>query len=72
MGGKNLLLFQEMLKDAKVDDRYLFHDLVNGFRLTGELKPSGQFPPKFKVAAVSVEELGGQSRLFQQHLMLAV
>ena len=57
MQGKNLLLFKEMLRDAKVDDKFLFHDLVNGFRLTGELKPSGQFPPKFKVAALSVDEL---------------
>ena len=38
-------------------DENLFHDLTSGFRITGELVPSGQFPPKCKVAALSVDDL---------------
>ena len=57
MQPKNLLLFKEMLRDACVGDDHLFHDLTSGFRITGELEPSGQFPPKCKVAALSVADL---------------
>lgn len=46
MGSKNLLLFKQMLKDAGVPDEQLFGDMVQGFRLTGPLEPSGLFPPK--------------------------
>ena len=46
MQSKKLLLFKEMLSDANVQDAYLFDDMV---RLTEDLKPSGQFPPKCKV-----------------------
>ena len=46
MGSKNLLLFKQMLKDAGVPDEQLFGDMVQGFRLTGPLEPSGLFPHK--------------------------
>ena len=45
MGSKKLLLFKQMLTDAGVPDENLFNDMVNGFRLTGPLEPSGLFPP---------------------------
>ncbi|CAE7500492.1 unnamed protein product, partial [Symbiodinium pilosum] len=57
MQPKNLLLFKEMLRDACVGDDNLFHDFTSGFRITGELEPSGKFPPKCKVAALSVADL---------------
>ena len=57
MQPKNLLLFKEMLRDACVSDENLFHDLTSGFRITGELEPSGQFPPKRQAAALSVDDL---------------
>ena len=57
MQPKNLLLFKEMQRDACVGDENLFHDLTSGFRITGELEPSGQFPPKCKAAALSVDDL---------------
>ncbi|CAE7836634.1 unnamed protein product [Symbiodinium sp. CCMP2592] len=44
MGSKKLLLFKQMLKDAGVPDERLFEDMVQGFRLTGPLEPSGLFP----------------------------
>ena len=57
MGTKKLLLFREMLADAGVQDSHLFEDMAHGFRITGELQPSGQFPAKCKVAALSVADL---------------
>ena len=68
MGSKNLLLFKQMLSDAGVPDDRLFEDLVNGFRLTGNLEPSGLFPPKYKPAVVSVEELRRSSQ-WAKHLI---
>ena len=68
MGSKNLLLFKQMLSDAGVPDDKLFEDLVNGFRLTGNLEPSGLFPPKYKPAVVSVEELRRSSQ-WAKHLI---
>ena len=44
MGSKRLLLFKQMLADAGVPDENLFNDMVNGFRLTGPLEPSGLSP----------------------------
>ena len=41
---KRITLFEEMLRDAGVQDQSLVEDLKQGFRLTGELKPSGLFP----------------------------
>ena len=68
MGSKKLLLFKQMLADAGVPDENLFEDMVNGFRLTGNLEPSGLFPPKYKPAVVSVEELRRSSQ-WAKHLI---
>eukprot|EP00439_Symbiodinium_sp_Y106_P008876 s11850_g1.t1 len=54
MKGKNLLLFQEMLRDAGVDDPHLLEDMTKGFKLIGALPPSGQFPRKLKPAILDV------------------
>ena len=40
MKGKNFLLFQEMLRDAGVDDPHLLEDMTKGFKLIGALPPS--------------------------------
>ena len=68
MGTKRLLLFRQMMQDAGVQDENLFEDMVNGFRLTGTLPPSGLFPPKYKPATVSVEELRRTSE-WTKHLI---
>ena len=54
---KRLLLFKEMLKDAGVVDQALFEEVCSGFRLVGDLSPSGQFPSQWKPAALGVEQL---------------
>ena len=68
MGTKRLLLFRQMMQDAGVQDEHLFEDMVNGFRLTGTLPPSGLFPPKYKPATVSVDELRRTSE-WTKHLI---
>lgn len=57
MASKRLLLFREMLKDAGVQDERLFQDMCMGFKLVGDLDPSGQFQHSFKPAALDVEQL---------------
>ena len=49
MGSKRLLLLQELMSDAGVQDRELVADMASGFRLTGELRPSGLFPRQLKL-----------------------
>ena len=48
MGGKNLLLFREMLESVGYPGRGLAGDIIPGFRATGDLPPpfAGAFPPK--------------------------
>ncbi|CAL1132314.1 unnamed protein product [Cladocopium goreaui] len=55
--GKRLLLFKEMAADANVGDETLFQELTEGFRLTGEMPQSKQFPAKLKPAMISVQQL---------------
>ena len=55
--GKRLLLFTEMAADANVGDETLFQELTEGFRLTGEMPQSKQFPAKLKPAMISVQQL---------------
>ena len=57
MASKRLLLFKEMLSDAGVNDPRLFDELCSGFKLVGDLLPSGQFKPQWKPAALGVEQL---------------
>ena len=57
MKSKRLLLFQEMMRDAGVEDEQLFFDMCQGFKLVGDLDPSGQFPHQFKPASLDVEQL---------------
>ena len=54
---KRLLLFKHMAADAGVGDDNLFQELVDGFRLTGEMPKSKQFPSQFKPAMISVQQL---------------
>ena len=57
MATKRLLLFKEMMADAGVAGPLLFEELCNGFRLVGDLSPSGQFPPQWKPAVLGIEQL---------------
>ncbi|CAE7818168.1 unnamed protein product, partial [Symbiodinium necroappetens] len=70
MTGKNLLLFQEMARDAGVEDPYLFEDLNRGFRLIGSLPPFGQFPKKLKPAVLDESQLKATAR-WSKHLVEA-
>lgn len=57
LSGKRLILFQEMASDAGVGDETLFQELVDGFRLTGEMSQSRQLPAQLKPALISVQQL---------------
>ena len=59
--GKRLLLFKEMAADAKVGDEHLFTELIQGFKLTGEMPESKQFPARLKPAMISVQQLKDSS-----------
>ena len=62
MSSKRLLLFKQMMADAAIVDEKLFDELRQGFRLTGQLEPSGLFKPKFRPAELTVEELRRTSK----------
>ena len=70
MASKRLLLFKEMMQDAGVPDENLFADMCSGFKLVGDLDPSGQFPHQFKPAALDVEQLQ-QTALWAQKAVLS-
>ena len=55
--GKPLLLFKHMAEDAKVGDQGLFNELTSGFKLTGEMPESHQFPSRLKLAQISMQQL---------------
>ena len=59
--GKRLLLFKEMAADAKVGDEHLFTELIEGFKLTGQMPESKQFPARLKPAMISVQQLKDSS-----------
>ena len=66
MKSKRLLLFQEMMRDARVADESLFVDMCQGFKLVGDLDPSGQFPHQFKPASLDVEQLKQTAKWAQE------
>ena len=51
------VLFKQMCNDAGVGDQTLFKELTEGFRLTGRMCESGQFPRKLRPAAITVKQL---------------
>ncbi|CAE7739197.1 unnamed protein product [Symbiodinium sp. CCMP2592] len=57
MDSKKIALFQEMLADAGIADPHLIKDFVEGFRITGELQPSGMFQKRLKPASLSHDDL---------------
>lgn len=59
--GKRLALFKRMAEDAGVGDATLFDELISGFRLTGLMPESHQFPKKLKPALISVQQLKDSS-----------
>ena len=58
---KRLLLFKEMAAEAGVGDEHLFQELVEGFKLTGEMTQSRQFQTQLKPAMISVQQLRDSS-----------
>ena len=67
---KKLLLFREMLTDAGVNDATLVDEMCDGFRLVGDLNPSGQFKQQLKPAAISVDQLR-QTALWAQKAVVS-
>ena len=61
LSGKRLKLFEQMCLDAGVSDETLFEELTSGFRLTGPMKASGQFPRRIKPASITVQQLRDSS-----------
>ena len=59
--GKRLMLFQKMCEDAGVQDRSLFQEFTEGFKLTGLMQESGHFPRKLKPASLTVQQLRDSS-----------
>ena len=57
LAGKRLCLFKQMCDDAGVGDQTLFRELTEGFKLTGRMCESGQFPKKLRPAAITVKQL---------------
>ena len=64
---KHITLLEEMLRDAGIQDQSLVEDLKQGFRLTGELKPSGLFPRQFRPASLSTDDLKATAK-WSKHL----
>ena len=67
VSSKHITLLEEMLRDAGIQDPSLVEDLKQGFRLTGELKPSGLFPRQFRPASLSTEGLKATAK-WSKHL----
>ena len=54
---KNLLLFSEMLEASGSPDTELVSSLAAGFKLVGEIPPSGTLPPCTPATPLSLEQL---------------
>ena len=70
MRSKRLLLFREMLNDAGIKDETLFEEVCNGFKLVGDLAPSGQFQQQWKPATLGIEQLR-QTAVWAQKAVVA-
>ena len=70
MKSKRLLVFKEMLAEAGIKDETLFDEMRQGFRLVGDLPPSGQFQQQFKPAVLGVEQLR-QTSVWAQKAVVA-
>jgi len=66
MKSKRLLLFKEMLSDAGVCDEELCKDMTEGFKLVGDLNPSGQFHSQWKPAMLSSDQLAQTAKWAQR------
>ena len=58
---KNLLVWQELMKQTGFDDESLFEELTQGFRLCGQARASGAFPLGHRPAQQPIEELKKQA-----------
>ena len=62
VGNKSLALLEHYIKKLNWPDKDLINDLVDGFRLSGTMKPSGVFPQKVKLASITREQLQSSSK----------
>ena len=58
---KRILLWEEMLREAKYPDMGVVNELLHGTELVGSVPASGIFEAKFKPADMSVEQLQAMS-----------
>jgi hypothetical protein len=64
--GKRLLLFKHLLKEVGYQDQALMDDVVQGFRLSGQLPSSPEFPQtRLRAATLSREQLWCTARWSQ-------
>ena len=70
--GKRFLLMHHMMLEAGLD-RDMADDLLglclNGFPITGQIKPSGLFSPESRSAAMSLREVWEQARTLQKQAL---
>jgi len=66
LSGKKLLLLAECLQKCGYHDVDLIKDISCGFRVTGELSPTGCFPEKIRPAVVAREDLWATARRTQR------
>ena len=66
LAGRNLLLLREMLESTGYPDRALVGDIVSGFMTTGDLPPTGAFPPKEGPATRTVRGVLAEARRAQR------
>jgi len=69
---KRLLLFKDLLLEAKSDDVNLVDDVCQGFDLTGKLPASNHFNHKYRPAALPTEALRGVADRAREALLTSV
>ena len=72
LSSKRLLLFKWLLEESGLTDVNLFHDLCNGFDLTGTLPESQTFSKRFKPAHLPTAGLRDVAGKAKQAVLLGV
>ena len=66
---KNLLLFKEMMKESDYKDEHLFNNIVEGFKLMGDLPVTGIFPSKSSFATLTEEQVRDSAEINRRALI---
>ena len=70
--GKRLLVYKEMLQAVGFPDEHLFHDIIEGFRLTGWMRDSGCFLKIPRPPTLTLEALWRLNRGLQESVLKRV